>query len=500
VTAPDGGLAHIVDRFAGMRVLVVGDAMLDSYLHGVPRQLCPEAPVPIVDIAFREDAPGGAANTAVNLAALGAAVSLLAVVGDDQEARTLQALLERDGVDSSPIVTDPRRRTLLKQRIVADDQMVVRCDLGSTQPTEGPALQRLRDGLRARFAAADAVVVSDYAYGVVTESVLEDLRELQAASPRLLVVDARDPAAYRHVRPTAVKPNYREAVHALGLAELAETDQRLKQLTSHGDELLALSGAQLVAVTMDVAGAVVFEAGRPMYRSYSDPRPNIRAAGAGDTFMAALTLALAGGLDTPRATDVASVAAAVVVGKDGTQTCSGRELRVRLSSTEKFAEADVVADRIELARRTGARIVFTNGCFDILHRGHITYLDEAKSLGDLLVVGLNSDDGVRRLKGPDRPINRLEDRAEVLAALSCVDVIVPFDEDTPIELIRRLRPDVFVKGGDYSPEGLPEAPVVRELGGDVRVLSFVSERSTTGIIERIRSAQAERGRTSGSAA
>jgi D-beta-D-heptose 7-phosphate kinase/D-beta-D-heptose 1-phosphate adenosyltransferase len=489
-----------LDGFARTRVLVVGDAMLDSYLHGVPRELCPEAPVPIVDVAFREDAPGGAANTAVNLAALGAAVSLLAVVGDDQEARALQALLERDGVDSAPIVSDPRRRTLLKQRVLAGDQMIVRCDLGSTQPTEGAALQAVRDRLRAGFGSVDAVVVSDYAYGVLTETVLEDLRELQASSPRLLVVDARDLAAYRDVRPTAVKPNYREAARALGLAELAETEQRLEQLTSHRDELLALSGTELVAVTMDVAGAIVFEPGRPAYRSYSDPRPNIRAAGAGDTFVAALTLALAGGLDTPRAADVASAAADVVVGKDGTQTCSGRELRVRLSSTDKFAEADAAVDRIELARRTGARIVFTNGCFDILHRGHITYLNEAKALGDLLVVGLNADAGVRRLKGPDRPINRLEDRAEVLAALSCVDVIVPFEEDTPIELIRRLRPEVFVKGGDYSSERLPEAPLVRELGGDVRVLSFVSERSTSGIIERIRSTHGAGGETSDSAA
>jgi D-beta-D-heptose 7-phosphate kinase/D-beta-D-heptose 1-phosphate adenosyltransferase len=473
--------------------------MLDSYLHGIPRELCPEAPVPIVDVAFREDAPGGAANTAVNLAALGAAVSLLAVVGDDQEARTLRALLERDGVDPSPIVADPRRRTLLKQRVLAGDQMIVRCDLGSTQPTEGAALQAVRERLRVGFGSVDAIVVSDYSYGVLAETVLEDLRELHASSPGLLVVDARDLAAYRDVRPTAVKPNYREAARALGLAELAETEQRLDQLTSHRDELLELSGADLVAVTMDVAGAIVFESGCPAYRSYSDPRPNIRAAGAGDTFVAALTLALAGGLDTPRAADVASAAADVVVGKDGTQTCSDRELRVRLSSTDKFAEPDVAVDRIELARRTGARIVFTNGCFDILHRGHIAYLSEAKALGDLLVVGLNSDAGVRRLKGPDRPINRLEDRAEVLAALSCVDVIVPFGEDTPAELIRRLRPEVFVKGGDYSSERLPEAPLVRELGGDVRVLSFVSERSTTGIIERIRSTRGGGGEKSGSA-
>jgi D-beta-D-heptose 7-phosphate kinase/D-beta-D-heptose 1-phosphate adenosyltransferase len=179
----------------------------------------------------------------------------------------------------------------------------------------------------------------------------------------------------------------------------------------------------------------------------------------------------------------------VVVEKDGTGTCSAGELRVRLTATEKVVpDADALADRIDLARARGARIVFTNGCFDILHRGHITYLSQAKELGDLLVVGLNSDDGVRRLKGRGRPINRQDDRAEVLAALSCVDLIVPFDEDTPIELLRRLRPETYVKGGDYTVESLPEAPVVRELGGEVRLLPYVSQRSTTGIIDRIRAA------------
>jgi D-beta-D-heptose 7-phosphate kinase / D-beta-D-heptose 1-phosphate adenosyltransferase len=497
VIDPKHGLVHAVDRFTGTRVLVLGDAMLDSYLHGVPRALCREAPVPILDIAFREDAPGGAANTAVNLAALGADVMLVGLTGVDAEATLLRAALDRDGVDTSMLVADERRRTLLKQRVLAADHMLARCDMGSTSPAEGRTLDALRKRVRAAFAEADVVVISDYGYGALAPSVLDDLGELQRARPTLLVVDSKDLAAYRRIGPTVVKPNYAEAVRALGLAELGSGEPRLEQVGARGAELLALAGAQVAAVTLDVDGAMLFERDAPPYRSYSEPRPNMRAAGAGDTFLAALALALACGLDTPRSADVASAAAAVVVDKDGTETCSAGELRVRLSATDKFVpDAEMVTDRIELARRRGASVVFTNGCFDILHRGHITYLSQAKELGDVLVVGLNSDEGVRRLKGPDRPINRLEDRAEVLAALSCVDLIVPFAEDTPIQLLRRLRPEIYVKGGDYTVGALPEAPVVRELGGDVRLLPYVSERSTTGIIERIRGRSGSAGATS----
>ena len=491
------GLVDAVDRFSGTRVVVLGDAMLDSYLHGVPRSLCREAPVPILDIAFREDAPGGAANTAVNLAALGADVALVGLTGVDAEAGVLRAALDRERIDSSMLVADDRRRTLLKQRVLAADHMLVRCDMGSTHPAEPPTLDVLRKRLRSAFLEADAVVISDYGYGVLASPVLDDLGDLQRRRPTLLVVDSKDLAAYRRIGPTVVKPNYAEAVRALGLAELSSGEPRLEQLGARGGELLALAGAQIAAVTMDVDGAMLFERDAPPYRSYSDPRPSMRAAGAGDTFLAALALALACGLDAPRSADVASAAAAVVVDKDGTETCSAGELRVRLSATDKFVpDAEMVAERIDLARRRGARVVFTNGCFDILHRGHITYLSQAKELGDVLVVGLNSDEGVGRLKGPDRPINRLEDRAEVLAALSCVDLIVPFSEDTPVELLRRLRPEIYVKGGDYTVEELPEVPVVRELGGEVRLLPYVSERSTTGIIERIRGRSGSAGATS----
>ena len=209
-------------------------------------------------------------------------------------------------------------------------------------------------------------------------------------------------------------------------------------------------------------------------------------AGAGDTFASALALALAAGAPTSTAAELASAAAAVVVGKERTATCSAQELREFVSAEGKYvSDLGRLAARVEFYRRQGEKVVFTNGCFDILHRGHITYLNRAKALGDVLIVGVNSDDGIRRLKGPDRPINSLEDRVQVLAALSCIDHLVAFDEDTPCNLIRAIRPHVFVKGGDYTRERLPEAPLVEELGGVVHILPYLQDRSTTGLIERI---------------
>jgi D-beta-D-heptose 7-phosphate kinase/D-beta-D-heptose 1-phosphate adenosyltransferase len=231
----------------------------------------------------------------------------------------------------------------------------------------------------------------------------------------------------------------------------------------------------------------MFERGLPPYRTYARPAKNLRAAGAGDTFVSALAAALAASGATTAAAEIASAAAAVVVAKDGTSTCTAAELREQLS-----ADVKVVSDlprfgrRMELYRAQGKRVVFTNGCFDILHRGHVTYLNRAKALGDLLVVAVNSDDSVRRLKGDSRPINALDDRMRVIEALSCVDHVIAFDEDTPVELVRTLRPDIYAKGGDYTRESLPETPIVEELGGVVRILPFLEERSTTGVIEKIR--------------
>jgi D-beta-D-heptose 7-phosphate kinase/D-beta-D-heptose 1-phosphate adenosyltransferase len=244
-------------------------------------------------------------------------------------------------------------------------------------------------------------------------------------------------------------------------------------------------------VTLDAEGALVLERGRPAYRAYARRSPDSRAMGAGDTFAAALALALAAGAHTPAAAELASAAAGIVVGKQGTALCSADDLRDAVAGGGKYLRDRGRLHAVLTAHREeGKRIVFTNGCFDILHRGHITYLSRAKTLGDVLVVGLNSDESVARLKGPGRPVNTLEDRAHVLAALSAVDHIVAFEEDTPIALVEDVRPDVFVKGGDYTREMLPEAPVVEALGGTIHLLPYVDDRSTSGIIERIREVEA----------
>jgi D-beta-D-heptose 7-phosphate kinase/D-beta-D-heptose 1-phosphate adenosyltransferase len=485
-----GSLLDHVDAFAGLDVVVVGEAMLDSYLEGTSGRLCQEAPVPIVNLARRRDAPGGAANTAANLRALGARVQLVSAIGDDNEGSLLRrALLARDvPTDNLQIVRG--RRTLTKHRLTAASQLLVRFDQGSTEPLDQVDERALADRLAASWEQADAVIVSDYGYGILTPAIIAVLAALQARAPRVVVADSKNLAVYRQVGLTAIKPNYDQAVDLLGLPKVAGSAPRLEQIAARGERLLDRAGAQLAAVTLDADGALIFERGGPPYRTYARAQHNTLAAGAGDTFISALALALATGAATPAAAELASAAASVVVSKNGTASCSAIELREAVSGEDRQPiELRRLVAKVDAYRQQGRRIVFTNGCFDILHRGHITYLNRARAIGDLLVVGLNSDASVRRLKGTTRPINTLEDRAQVLAALSCVDHVVAFEEDTPVELIRALRPEIFVKGGDYSRETLPEASVVEALGGVVRILPYIEDHSTSSIIERIRLAE-----------
>lgn len=477
----------LVDRFVDLSVVVLGEAMLDSYLVGQARRLSREAPVPIVDVSDRRDAPGASANTAASVAALGARVSLLSVIGDDAEAGLLRSALADRGVSGQCLRAQPTRRTITKHRIVADGQILVRYDQGDTDAVPPDAEAEVVDHLRSLVPESDALVISDYGYGLLTPGVIAAVAELQARAPRVLVVDAKDLLRYRDVGITAVKPNYGEAVRLAALPELSGTRPRLHQVAELGPRLLEMVGAHMAAVTLDVDGALVFERGRPTYRVFARPARHADATGAGDTFAAALALALAAGASAATAAELGAAAAAVVVRRGGTTTCTAAELKAAIAGGDKqVADVGRLVTLAEGYRRQGRRIVFTNGCFDIIHRGHVTYLSRAKALGDVLVVGVNADEGIRRLKGPGRPINALDDRAEVLAALSCVDHVIAFAEDTPAALIRALRPDLYVKGGDYTLDRLPEAALVDELGGEVRILPYVDDSSTTGIIERIR--------------
>lgn len=548
-------LVKLLDEIVGLNVVVIGEAMLDCYLSGVADRLCPEAPVPVVTVTDRKQAPGGAANTAVNVHTLGARVTFLSVIGDDWEGALLRQALEEHGLSTKYVLTQPARRTLAKQRVMAASQLLVRFDQGSTDAIDSQTEQALIAQLERCFPECDAVIVSDYGYGILTAGVIQAIAKLQnscalrrsSGQARVLVVDSKQLTAYHHVGVTAVKPNYNEAVQLLGVealhaTSLSDGDARADQIAKHGERLLDLTGAQIAAVTLDVEGAIIFERDRPAYRTYARrtshsrvwessaeregrdvvssarnfvregtaPRRLSAATGAGDTFVSALAIALAAGAPTPAAADLASAAAAVVVEKDGTTACSVQELRMLLISltaeslqgaqppaelSKTVLDPNSLVARVASYRASGRRIVFTNGCFDILHSGHVSYLNRAKALGDILIIGVNSDVSVSRLKGPSRPINPLLDRIQVLSALGCVDYLIPFDDDTPSKLIQIVCPDIYVKGGDYTRETLPEAPLVEQLGGVVQILPFVENRSTTSMIERICQAQLEGSKT-----
>lgn len=481
-------LLNVIDAFANQKILVLGDAMLDNYLRGTSQRLCQEAPVPIVDIQEITSVPGGAANTAVNLHSLGTQVAFLSVIGEDHEGSMLIESLEQHKVSTEHVLRVPNRKTLAKQRIVASSQVVVRFDQGSTFPLDTETETQLIERLVGLFTESQAVVISDYTYGVLTPRIVNVLDALQQKDPRLVLVDSKRPSMYRSLKTTAIKLNYEETLQLLGLEKAQQDMERVAQVREQGKNVLEMTGAQIAAITLDHHGSFIFRRDEETpYRTYAKPEPNSQAAGAGDTFISALAASLAAGAPVEQAAEIASAAASIVVSKSGTAACFADELRDHFSIHGKFIDDNFqLALRVGFHRRAGRKIVFTNGCFDILHRGHIGYLNRAKALGDVLIVGLNSDESIRRLKGEERPINSLEDRAQILAALSCVDHIVSFTNDTPHELISMIHPDIFVKGGDYTRETLPEASLVEQFGGRVEILPYWENYSTTSVIEKIR--------------
>jgi D-beta-D-heptose 7-phosphate kinase/D-beta-D-heptose 1-phosphate adenosyltransferase len=479
-------VSAVLDAMAGLTVAVVGDVLLDEYLEADDMGVCREGPAPSVHVAAHRRCPGGAANLAANLTALGARVRLLSVVGDDAEAEQLRQTLRRGGVPDTDLQVDGSHATPVKRRVVLGHQLLLRMDDGSADPTSADAQESLRQSVREAYQGCDAVVVSDYGHGAIGDALVEEVARLQREHPSVLVVDSHDVRRYAQVGATAMKPNDDE-LRPLLSAEARRRDSRAEAVAADAERLLDELGTTLLAATLDVDGAVVCERGRPPYRTWSRPTTQSRACGAGDAYTAAFTLALAAGAATSLAADLAQCAALVVTGRDGTSVCSVDELRLEATGRDVLIPADELVRLLQAHRRHGRRIVFTNGCFDLLHRGHVDVLQRAKQLGDVLVVALNTDESVRLLKGAARPVNSLEDRARVLAALGCIDHLTAFDDQSAGELIDLLQPEVYVKGGDYTAEMLPEAPHVQRYGGEVRILPYVENRSTTSLIARIRS-------------
>lgn len=504
------------------RVLIVGDGVLDGWWHGGSTRLCREAPAPVVEVTSRLEAPGGAANTALNAARLGATVTFLGVVGDDADGQRLRQLLTDGGVDVSGVVVAQGARTPAKNRVMVDDTVLARID--EPRPEWGEdALAQLAGRLEEAVPRQEAVIVCDYGLGALEGEVAQALlRALggaadgtadraeacsaetpSAAEERpLVVVDAHEPGRWSGLGPDLVTPNQQEAVSMLGVPLQGE---RVEFMRAHRDALLQASGARCVVVTLDKDGSLAlpapgFPLGRtstgarsdgteiPEHRTWARPVPEKLASGAGDTFVAALTLGCASGLSAPAALDLAQAAADVAVHCPGTAVCTTADLTAYLDGlSSSVLDTAALREQVQLHRAEGRRIVLTNGCFDVLHRGHTRYLEQARQLGDVLVVGINDDESVRRLKGEGRPINSAPDRAAVLAALSSVDHVAVFSEDTATELVQAVQPDVYAKGGDYSPEMLTETPTVRAHGGEVVILDYVPDHSTSGIVRRIRS-------------
>jgi rfaE bifunctional protein nucleotidyltransferase chain/domain/rfaE bifunctional protein kinase chain/domain len=481
-------IANLADRWSGRRVLVLGDALLDGWLTGTPDRLCREAPVSVVELSDSRYAPGGAANTATNLAALGARVELVAATGGDETAHLLSQRLSDGGV-SSRLIPVEGRRTVTKRRLVAGEQIVARFDEGDIGPLPpGPAEALLREVSDALDDGPEAVIVCDYAAGTLPDGLI-DLLDRRRDRIRLLAVDAHDLRRWARTRPDLVTPNIDEAARLLGVR--APVRSRIDWATEQLPAIREAAGAGIAALTLDVDGSLILDGSGALYRTATNPGPAAHSAGAGDSYLAGFVLAALAGAGPAVASQIAQGAAGSALAEPGTTVC-GVDVLLDWMAPEPPRPLDVteLTRMVGEARALGARIVFTNGCFDVLHRGHIGYLVQARQLGEVLIVAVNSDESVRRLKGPGRPVNPQEDRAGVLAALGCVDHVIIFDDDSPTELLEAIRPDVYVKGGDYTPELIPEAELVYALGGEVQTLAYLPDRSTSAIIERIRSREA----------
>ncbi len=466
-----------VPDFASLRVLVAGDAMLDEYWFGDTGRISPEAPVPVVRTRSSEQRPGGAANVALNLAALGARTTLAAVVGADERGRQLAALLERSGVQCR-FVESRAAPTVHKLRVLARNQQLIRLDSEHSLAAAAEDFARLFEQAAAE---ADIIVLSDYAKGTLAR-----VDGLIAAARRRgvpVLVDPKGTDFSRYRGATVLTPNQGEFAAVAGSwSDETEFEERGKALRAH-------LGLAALLVTRGERGMTLFAEGELPVALAAEAREVFNVTGAGDTVIALMAASLAAGLDLERAAELANLAAGLVVGKIGVATVSraelSRALHRRGSGGRGLVTQEEVAELVAEAKERGERVVMTNGCFDILHAGHVSYLEEAKSFGDRLLVAVNDDASVSRLKGPSRPVTTLEDRMAVLAGLAAVDWVVAFAEDTPAALIERLVPDVLVKGGDYTVEQIAGAEAVLRAGGDVRIVSLKEGRSTSRLIDRI---------------
>jgi len=462
------------------RILVVGDLMIDHYLWGKCERISPEAPVQVIAVEEETSVLGGAGNVINNLKALGAEVDVISVVGDDGNANELRSLLRDIGVSDEHLITQVGRATSKKSRIIASQQQVVRYDKESTDDIDEATQQTLLSRFGTLLADYDSVLLSDYGKGVLTAKLTKALIAEANNAEKKVLVDPKGRDYTKYSGAYLLTPNKKEAAEASGIN--IDTPETLERAITH---LKRVCNLTVSLITLSEEGIAVYDSNLRIHPTVA--REVYDVTGAGDTVLASLGFALSCGYEIDSAVKFANLAAGVVVGKIGSATATLNEIIEYESSLNKSTSDSHIKSIEEIAllseelKRRGKKIVFTNGCFDILHVGHVKYLEEAKSYGDVLIVGLNSDASVRRLKGPSRPVNPQEDRAYILAALEAVDYVVLFGDDTPLELIKAVKPHILVKGGDYEGKSV----VGQEIADELRLVQFVDGKSTTKIIEKI---------------
>ena len=464
--------------FSTARVLVVGDVMLDQYWHGNSQRISPEAPVPVVHIKQNELRAGGASNVALNISSLGATVQLLGFTGDDDNAKKLAALLSHQRLVCH-FLNCPDLDTTLKLRVIAQHQQMIRVDFeDSFAAIDKTALTQQFQHL---LTQTDVVILSDYNKGTLSD--IQPLIKAANDAQKPIIIDPKGTQFEKYRGATLITPNKSEFEAIVGHCR-TETD-----FVSKGEALRTRFDWDALLVTRGEEGMSLFQKGKAPLHLPTYAREVFDVTGAGDTVIGTLAAALAAKADLAIAVSLANVAAGLVVRKLGTATTSVAEIQTALHTLADTKQSIVNEDQLKIliqqAQQRGENVIMSNGCFDLMHTGHITYLQQARALGDRLVIAVNSDESVKQLKGNTRPINNLENRMALLAALECVDWVVPFSEETPERLYCQVLPNVIVKGGDYRPEAVAGGQCVIENGGKVEILSFVEGQSTSNIIRKI---------------
>ena len=492
-------LIDLVEHLPPTRVVLVGDYMVDRYLYGNAERLSPEAPVPVLHFQREELRLGGAGSVAANLAALGARVAAVGVVGLDETGGQLAALLRDVNADPTGLVELPRPTTC-KLRLVGSaqhrhPQQMIRLDFEEARPVDAAAAAMLVESATVAMDEAHVVCIEDYDKGAVTADVCRGVIEQASRRGVPVLVDPARIADYRkYAGATCLKLNRPEAARATGLS--VDTPD---QFARAAERLLEMLSLEAVVLTLDKHGAFVATAAGERRLIGTRPRQVYDVTGAGDMAFAMLAVARSAGASWEEATTLANAAGGLEVERFGVVPIKPHEVAAELRAAahvrpSKRATIDTLLPQLQVAREQGKRIVFTNGCFDLVHAGHVGYFRFAKGKGDVLVVGVNTDAGIRRLKGPTRPITPEDDRLAVLEELESIDHLVPFDTDTPLSLIEAVRPDVLVKGADYSRDGVVGGDLVESYGGTVALAPLAAGRSTSNVIERILAAHAEAGR------